>query len=452
MNTAEAIAKPSEFYLFLVCCVGSVLLGLGCFISGVQRWFKVQKEPQDHWSIVPELFGALSVMLPVLGAQMLWSKPVEAMRQGIELAYARGDDAAQFINSVSLQSNTMTAFGAGLLGGTFWSSIGVVLLLSVRLRGSERIYSNAAAIGTGLLGASLFLVTLGAVVSVLELNVLMQSIVKAEPEAKAVVLNAGLGELEALLSLGALSALAMCIPGVVLLIRAIQRAEDISLKPGLAIVYSIVSVAIGIALFVESFPYQKEVHLPVKGNSNPYAKGIHRFTVPALVGPDTIQRAPMLVIDHQSVEVEGVAVKDPESLLLKLREMRKVDEMMHPGRQFQGVANILIDPKRPVSGIARYFHPFLESGYQSLHLVFNIVEPSQARPLVGEIAVYNATSLMVKITDRLSPEAVELELRAVDSYLKFCKSALGLTKTGKDIEIVIPPDLEDPAPLPAGLE
>ncbi len=65
-----------------------------------------------------------------------------------------------------------------------------------------------------------------------------------------------------------------------------------------------------------------------------------------------LERSPIIQISANTVAVEGVKVGDSEELLKesdlripsltdKLQEMRKVDEMMHPGQKFKG--NIIIN-------------------------------------------------------------------------------------------------------------
>lgn len=81
------------------------------------------------------------------------------------------------------------------------------------------------------------------------------------------------------------------------------------------------------------------------------------ITLPKAHVTSALERAPIIQISSNTVAIEGFKVGDSEEILRdpdlripsltdKLQEMRKVDEMMHPGQAFKG--QIIINADRDV--------------------------------------------------------------------------------------------------------
>jgi len=87
-----------------------------------------------------------------------------------------------------------------------------------------------------------------------------------------------------------------------------------------------------------------------------------------------LERAPIIQISANTVAVEGVKVGDSEDLLReddlriqdltdKLQEMRKVDEMMHPGQPFKGQIIINCDKDVDFKLVKKVMFASSEAGY-----------------------------------------------------------------------------------------
>lgn len=87
-----------------------------------------------------------------------------------------------------------------------------------------------------------------------------------------------------------------------------------------------------------------------------------------------LERAPIIQISANTVAVEGVKVGDSEDLLReddlriqdltdKLQEMRKVDEMMHPGQPFKGQIIINCDKDVDFKLVKKVMYASTEAGY-----------------------------------------------------------------------------------------
>lgn len=91
-----------------------------------------------------------------------------------------------------------------------------------------------------------------------------------------------------------------------------------------------------------------------------------------------IERAPILQISSNTVAIEGVRVGDSEELLKdpdlripaltdKLQEMRKVDEMMHPGQEFKGEIIINCDKDIDFKLVRKVMFAAADAGYTNFN-------------------------------------------------------------------------------------
>lgn len=103
-----------------------------------------------------------------------------------------------------------------------------------------------------------------------------------------------------------------------------------------------------------------------------------------------LTRAPIIQISAQTVAIEGFRVgdsdeimKDPDlripSLTEKLQEMRKVDEMMHPGQKFEGRIIINCDRDVDFKLVRKVMFASADAGYAN----FNYAVLQSGGSLVG---------------------------------------------------------------------
>lgn len=96
--------------------------------------------------------------------------------------------------------------------------------------------------------------------------------------------------------------------------------------------------------------------------------------LPKATTTSDMERAPIIQISANTVAIEGVKVGDSEDLLReddlriqdltdKLQEMRKVDEMMHPGQPFKGQIIINCDKDVDFKLVKKIMYASSEAGY-----------------------------------------------------------------------------------------
>ena|SRR5688572_11066706 len=89
---------------------------------------------------------------------------------------------------------------------------------------------------------------------------------------------------------------------------------------------------------------------------------------------DELERAPIIQISANTVAIEGVKVGDSEDILKdpdlripeltdKMQEMRKIDEMMHPGQPFKGQVIINADKNIDFKLIRKVMFAATDAGY-----------------------------------------------------------------------------------------
>ncbi|MEM1023381.1 MAG: biopolymer transporter ExbD [Myxococcota bacterium] len=102
------------------------------------------------------------------------------------------------------------------------------------------------------------------------------------------------------------------------------------------------------------------------------------ITLPKASVERQIERAPIIQISAITVAVEGQRVGDSDEILNdpdlrvqnltdKLQEMRKIDEMMHPGQPFKG--NIIINADREIDFklVRKIMFAAAEAGYVNVN-------------------------------------------------------------------------------------
>jgi len=91
-----------------------------------------------------------------------------------------------------------------------------------------------------------------------------------------------------------------------------------------------------------------------------------------------LERAPIIQISSNTVAIEGVKVGDSEEILKdpdlripgltdKLQEMRKVDEMMHPGQPFRGEIIINCDKDVDFKLVRKVMFAAADAGYSKFN-------------------------------------------------------------------------------------
>ncbi|MEE2901571.1 MAG: biopolymer transporter ExbD [Myxococcota bacterium] len=108
-----------------------------------------------------------------------------------------------------------------------------------------------------------------------------------------------------------------------------------------------------------------------------------------------LERAPIIQISAKTVAVEGFKVGDSDDIIKdedlrvpqltdKLQEMRKVDEMMHPGAQFKGQIIINADKDVEFKLVRKVMMASAEAGYTAINYAVLSVGPAKKEGEGGE--------------------------------------------------------------------
>lgn len=100
--------------------------------------------------------------------------------------------------------------------------------------------------------------------------------------------------------------------------------------------------------------------------------------LPKAASTATLERAPIIQISAQTIAIEGFKVADADEVLKdedlrvpkltdKLQEMRKVDEMMHPGQPFKGEIIINCDKNIEFRLVRKVMMAAAEAGYAAFN-------------------------------------------------------------------------------------
>ena len=108
-----------------------------------------------------------------------------------------------------------------------------------------------------------------------------------------------------------------------------------------------------------------------------------------------LMRAPIIQISAKTIAVEGFKVGESPDILKdedlrvpelteKLQEMRKVDEMMHPGAQFKGEIIINADKKVDFKLVRKVMMASAEAGYTNINYAVLAKAPDKEEGEGGE--------------------------------------------------------------------
>lgn len=107
-----------------------------------------------------------------------------------------------------------------------------------------------------------------------------------------------------------------------------------------------------------------------------------------------LERAPIIQISARTVAVEGIRVGESEDILQdqdlripaltdKLQEMRKIDEMMHPGQAFKGQIVINCDKNIDFRLIRKVMFAAADAGYVNFNYAVLVEGPGEGGAAAG---------------------------------------------------------------------
>jgi hypothetical protein len=100
-----------------------------------------------------------------------------------------------------------------------------------------------------------------------------------------------------------------------------------------------------------------------------------RPPVPALVGPDTVEPAPVLVLDDERAELDGRPVT-PDELGSTLRTLAGNYKLLHPDGSFNGKILVACAPKTSMPRLSEHLRVALAAGFPNP--MFLLIQPDPA--------------------------------------------------------------------------
>ena len=119
---------------------------------------------------------------------------------------------------------------------------------------------------------------------------------------------------------------------------------------------------------------------------------------PDLVGPDEIERAPVVEVHKDRIALDGMAVDDSEKLQDYLRTLRNNFMLLHPGGRFNEMAVIVAERAAPIPRLAGVLWAIRAAGYHKPLFAFTKGEEVM-RPALGKMQRVTATGAQVRLID-----------------------------------------------------
>ncbi len=413
--------------------VAAVLVVCGAQLRAIVLGLRRRLSPRAQ-----AIQGTLLLLIPIVAAvsfRASWMTTLGA------LAGAPAGGVQAFTDGLNglVNASPMAAVGT-LIALELWA-IGLAVAL-----GSEPEMPATAARGalvfTGL-SATLVGVVLCGSYAIHELA----SLADVEPERKATILRAALDFTRdhlmrfALISrwtIVGLGALAM-----VFVVRDPQASSRRALARQAMCAAVLLLFAAGLTIVARPLRAETELAWPPP-SAGDYLLAADPIT-PDLVGPDAVERAPVvqIFVDRLALDGDKVTADDLRDRLLTLRNNFI---LLRPGVSFDGVAVIVADRTASTSQLRRALGAVHEAGYLSPMFAFARSETS-VRPLFGPVTRVHATTVRAGLFDRidddvdrglgkdLSDRGVIVPLERFTSYESLARRLVEARRTGSAVSV-----------------
>jgi hypothetical protein len=342
--------------------------------------------------------AGLAIFLVPLSAGLC----VHAARETMLSALGPGaaDDKVAALNAgISGQLNAIPfATTVLLLALPLWLA-GLKLARDARAAPEDASWPPAALLGLGLLP-----IAVGILKWCIFLIQRISAMAGVDPDAKVVMIGAGLDFSREHLALFALASRITIIGlAVVAVVLALVGGGRMTVRA--ARVHRLISLAalgLGAALFLAARPMRAENDLPWP----PPAAGDRLLIVdpptPALVGPDPIERAPVVLLFVDRIALDGSACS-LDSLQDKLVTLRSNFQLLHPGT-FHGSVVIVADGAVSTAALGAVLKEVHAAEYPHPLFAFTKAE-TLVRPLLGTLHRVLGSGVRTTLVDPFDAEA-----------------------------------------------
>jgi hypothetical protein len=268
-----------------------------------------------------------------------------------------------------------------------------------------------------------------------------------EPGLRFELLGQGLAEIADQLKLGlwagrigTLIAAALAVKLLVMDAPSRQRARALGRPeggpgPGQTVL-TVVFAVLAAAALVVTRPLQRENETPWPPLSKDSGGPRTQVDTPELVGPDEIDRAPILVVTNERTTLDGVPRRDAE-LEESLWTLRESFGVLHPRERFNRRLVFLCARTVPRARLQPALAAALRAGYERPLVTFVRGEVTD-RPLFGPRKRTLSTAAAVTLVS--SPDLAEEGSAVVEDY-ETCTDLgarlVGLRRQGRDVALVV---------------
>jgi hypothetical protein len=138
---------------------------------------------------------------------------------------------------------------------------------------------------------------------------------------------------------------------------------------------------------------------------------------PDLVGPDAVERAPVVQVFKDKVALDGYEVEDWADLKYKLQTLASNYRLLHPGESFNHFAVVVLDRALPIGRVVEAGQTLHDASFTEPLFTFTRLETLQ-RPVLGTLHRVVATGVRVQLFDSYDLEAEGDDLPKDLSWLR----------------------------------
>jgi hypothetical protein len=201
-----------------------------------------------------------------------------------------------------------------------------------------------------------------------------------------------------------------------------------------------------------ALPYREENLSPLPVKERGTIVGVDPgLTLPALEGPDQLERAPVIQASSQSIVLDGSEV-DVGRLVEQLEIKRHNWKVINPDGAFPGELILAADHRTTMGRLTPYLRGALKAGYPKLALTF-VKRTILHRPLLGRVTPVRETAARLRLLSA-TPEGqlyrfegavpagdgpLNLVPRETLTYERFARVVVAARRKGREVVLVLEP-------------
>ena len=166
--------------------------------------------------------------------------------------------------------------------------------------------------------------------------------------------------------------------------------------PRLPLAVSAAALVLAALLVLDARPMAAENAMPWPPTTGPGLAFPGAPPTPDLVGPDAVERAPVISVHRDGLGLDGTTGETFDSLESKLPTLRNNFRLLHPGEDFNEMALILADPATSIGRLTSTLRAVRGAWYYRPLFTFAKTE-TLVRPVLGTLERTTATGARIKL-------------------------------------------------------